>query len=536
MGAFRLRSFTVQPVLLLIIWVAPDNLLLNSDQASGQEFRAARRSEDRLKAVQASGIASEIESPKGGSKVSAWKSGPPRGWAASPRDARTGDLQLVSAMASEDEDDRVITPPKPRVAASPAQKKPGTSPPVPARPRQSAAVSVVEDAPQPPATRPLTATERFKQALAEQRRALEQQSSVPSTGRAGAANGQGTGSSPGALKSTGPLGLSEPLRSDLDSDDPLKREKAERFLRLRSQLMQLKSRIQQSDTPAEFQQDPDAEQAAADSPSSGTPPSGSAAVDDEEETAADPDLSLGAENSGNPAGSGLSPNAASPVTEDAVPPVPSAVDSASSEDAGQSLKNPEEKSLPGETPLDPADHSKAPEKAVVDGPIDRVGLANNLYAVGEYRLAMDMYENASAGDLSAQQQIWAEYQTANCLRRLGRNGEASNRYRKLGGKAEAGWLSEQSRWWVEVLEQVRQLEKSLESDATSPFDSAANRTPDSAAATTAAATSAVARPPVLYFSGQPAEVTETAKRGQAAEPSGSSPTLLKELTDGERPE
>ena len=107
----------------------------------------------------------------------------------------------------------------------------------------------------------------------------------------------------------------------------------------------------------------------------------------------------------------------------------------------------------------------ASEHAVVHGPIDRLGLANNLYAVGEYQLAMKMYEQTEMAELTAQQQIWADYQMANCLRRMGRNAEASNRYRRIAEQPEAGWLSEQSRWWVDALEQIRQLQSSLEEDA-----------------------------------------------------------------------
>lgn len=104
----------------------------------------------------------------------------------------------------------------------------------------------------------------------------------------------------------------------------------------------------------------------------------------------------------------------------------------------------------------------ASEHAVVHGTIDRLGLANNLYAVGEYELALDMYEKIDMTELTAQQQIWSDYQMANCLRRMGRNGDASNRYRRIAEQPEAGWLSEQSRWWVDVLEQIRQLQSSLE--------------------------------------------------------------------------
>lgn len=98
---------------------------------------------------------------------------------------------------------------------------------------------------------------------------------------------------------------------------------------------------------------------------------------------------------------------------------------------------------------------------VVDGPIDRLGLANNLFAVGEYPLALEMYAHTAGTELTAHQQFWIAYQTANCLRRLGKTGEASNRYRKLASQPEAGWLSQQAQWWVETLEQIRIHEKAL---------------------------------------------------------------------------
>jgi len=101
------------------------------------------------------------------------------------------------------------------------------------------------------------------------------------------------------------------------------------------------------------------------------------------------------------------------------------------------------------------------EHVVVDGPIDRLGLANNLFAVGQYPLALEMYQQASAEILSAHQKFWVEYQTANCIRRSGKPGEASNRYRRLADQPEAGWISEQAQWWVETLEKIRVLESFL---------------------------------------------------------------------------
>ncbi len=115
--------------------------------------------------------------------------------------------------------------------------------------------------------------------------------------------------------------------------------------------------------------------------------------------------------------------------------------------------------------LEPSASAALIGKVVVDGPIDRLGLANNLFAVGEYLLAREMYEQTNGTELSAHQQFWVEYQTANCIRRAGNPAEASNRYRKLASRPEAGWLSKQAHWWVETLETIRILEKALDENS-----------------------------------------------------------------------
>lgn len=102
-----------------------------------------------------------------------------------------------------------------------------------------------------------------------------------------------------------------------------------------------------------------------------------------------------------------------------------------------------------------------PAKTTVDGTIDHLGLANNLFAVGQFELSLEIYQKIDLSTVSPQQQFWVEYQQASCLRRLGRSAEASNRYRRLADKPEAGSLSELARWWVTTLEHKRQLEKKL---------------------------------------------------------------------------
>lgn len=114
-------------------------------------------------------------------------------------------------------------------------------------------------------------------------------------------------------------------------------------------------------------------------------------------------------------------------------------------------------------PPGPNSHPEAQpaETTTIEGTIDHLGLANNLFALGHFDVALDVYQQADMSTLSPQQQFWVEYQQASCLRRLGRSAEASNRYRRLADKPEAGSLSELSQWWVTTLEKKRQLEKKI---------------------------------------------------------------------------
>jgi tetratricopeptide (TPR) repeat protein len=109
------------------------------------------------------------------------------------------------------------------------------------------------------------------------------------------------------------------------------------------------------------------------------------------------------------------------------------------------------------------EHASIATGAVPD-PIDRVSLGNNLYALGEYPAAYKAYLSANPEELTPEQQFWVEYQIANCLRRMGEHAEASNRFRKLAGQPEAGWLSERAGWWVDVLEQIRRTENALKQE------------------------------------------------------------------------
>lgn len=150
------------------------------------------------------------------------------------------------------------------------------------------------------------------------------------------------------------------------------------------------------------------------------------------------------------------------------------------ESEGHSEREPEH--VPEHTPTDDTNHSDThvaeptPSDAhneaavndlsavghrMVDSPIDRVSLANNLYVVGEFGLALRMYESIDGASLSADDENWVRLQIAGCLRKLGRRAEAQQKYRQLAAKPEAGQINELARWWLQQMNERTALEEDL---------------------------------------------------------------------------
>ena len=340
----------------------------------------------------------------------------------------------------------------------------------------------------------LSVTERFKLALEEERRrviaeqaAAEEETPVlPSLDGGPLDLAPVEGMPPELLPSQDDL--EEP--SEIPTGDPETRlldERARRFIRLKQQLMQLKSQLEQPvATDASEPQLPSANELHRSPQESHAAPDKESGLDGHSEELLPPVDGHESPETSHPEteghatdhgpalhdASGQSDSADAVTEHPAAPHGPengghesdlNAGEPSASEDGHQTKNLHGESGTHVHSATENAPHA-ASEHAVVHGPIDRLGLANNLYAVGEYQLAMKMYEQTEMAELTAQQQIWTDYQMANCLRRMGRNAEASNRYRRIADQPEAGWLSEQSRWWVDVLEQIRQLQSSLEED------------------------------------------------------------------------
>ena len=116
------------------------------------------------------------------------------------------------------------------------------------------------------------------------------------------------------------------------------------------------------------------------------------------------------------------------------------------------------------TTYKPEEEPPIPENmtdALVDGPIDRIGLANNLYAIGEYVIALETYGQIESNKLSVAEQHWVTYQMAACYRKLVRIPEAQELYRRLAGEESSGWLGTASKWWLDRIDDRARLEQEI---------------------------------------------------------------------------
>lgn len=109
------------------------------------------------------------------------------------------------------------------------------------------------------------------------------------------------------------------------------------------------------------------------------------------------------------------------------------------------------------TPASPSDDRPAFDSilseaiAITDKPVDRIALANNLFASGELALAQKMYESIELKEVSEAQKVWIQYQMAGCLRRLDNSQEAQSLYRTVAASKVAPHWAKRARWWLNTM-------------------------------------------------------------------------------------
>jgi hypothetical protein len=107
-------------------------------------------------------------------------------------------------------------------------------------------------------------------------------------------------------------------------------------------------------------------------------------------------------------------------------------------------------------------HTSLFPDAIVDGPIDRLALADSLFAGGQIDLALQTYQEVDSTALTGEERLWIEFQLASCHRRLRDFPEAERRYRQLAGQMDGGLYAAQSRWWLDAMTTRRALEADLQ--------------------------------------------------------------------------
>jgi hypothetical protein len=117
---------------------------------------------------------------------------------------------------------------------------------------------------------------------------------------------------------------------------------------------------------------------------------------------------------------------------------------------------------PAETPHKP-ESTKSASSSLIKGlptsAIDRVYVADNLFAAGEYALANDIYLQVDRRSISGDEAGWVEFQLANCSRRLGCLDDAKKRYRRVVADPTLGWLQDLAKWRLDAIDEAEQLVK-----------------------------------------------------------------------------
>lgn len=96
-------------------------------------------------------------------------------------------------------------------------------------------------------------------------------------------------------------------------------------------------------------------------------------------------------------------------------------------------------------------------QTAVEAPVDRLALADNLFAAGETETALSIYGEIDLQALDPVDQHWVEMQLANCYRRLNDIEEASRYYRRLVTVEQPAWISEMARWWLATLDKRKSM-------------------------------------------------------------------------------
>ena len=92
------------------------------------------------------------------------------------------------------------------------------------------------------------------------------------------------------------------------------------------------------------------------------------------------------------------------------------------------------------------------EKVVVnniDELIHPFEIEENLYKLGEYETALDIYKLSIKNNITKDKKMWISYQIANCYRKLGLYNNAVEAYREMQEVYEGTYWAKQAQWYIQ---------------------------------------------------------------------------------------
>ena len=89
-------------------------------------------------------------------------------------------------------------------------------------------------------------------------------------------------------------------------------------------------------------------------------------------------------------------------------------------------------------------------------------IAENLYKLGEYQTALDIYQLVIKNDLTNEKKMWVSYQIANCYRKLNSYNEAVEAYSEIEEVYEGTYWAKQAQWHIQDIVWRSEVEEKLE--------------------------------------------------------------------------
>ncbi len=89
-------------------------------------------------------------------------------------------------------------------------------------------------------------------------------------------------------------------------------------------------------------------------------------------------------------------------------------------------------------------------------------IAGNLYKLGEYKAAVDIYQLILKNNTENDKRMWVTYQIANCYRKLGLYTDAIKVYREMREAYEGTYWAKQAQWYIQDIEWSSKVEGKLD--------------------------------------------------------------------------